>query len=216
MNIAFAIRDFYPEWDAASRHVMNAGAELASEGHRIYLVTESSNPSPAGAVNVIKTHPSRSNWEYFTEAQQYADRAYDTLAWLEDRVGLDIIEFTDRGGEGLTTIRGKRLLNEFSRTGIVVRLHGSKAFVAERLGERPTDFRSSILSFAEDYCVRHANVLMAPSAALSKYAEERGRRVLNSPLPLSREYLGSVVPLRERVSNHILFSGTLDPAGGVD
>jgi glycosyltransferase involved in cell wall biosynthesis len=222
MRIALVIRNFSPAWDQASRYVLNAGQQLIREGHRIHLVTDTDVGSEAiqaamrCGLDVVPVHPAPARHDYMAPAHAYADRVYATLRSLRTESGIDAVEFTDQDGEGLTTIRAKRLLGEFCDTALVVRLHAPATLVAQRIGDRRTDFRRSIAAYAEDYCIRHADLLLLPSQSVAHYAQERSQRLWHSPYPLSDHDLGSLVPLSERPEDHIVFAGTLDPAGGVD
>jgi len=213
MKIAYTVREFRPRADPISRYVCNLARQLAAYGHQIYLITESSISTPH--VMLVATRPGPPGWDYFTPEQSYADRVYRTISLLHRKLSLDVVEFADRGAEGLTTIRAKRLLGEFARTGLVVRVHAPTALT----GQPPSyaDYRRSILIYAEEYCVQHADLVTAPSEAGVEYGSGMGAApVLLARDPLGPDDLVPVTPVERRPERHVIFGGTLDPAGGVD
>ncbi|MFF5213161.1 glycosyltransferase [Streptosporangium sp. NPDC000396] len=216
MKIAYAVRHYSPEWDAISKYVRNLAALLRSSGHRTYLVTESAPASAPEFTAVVETRPSREGWDYFCDDQEYADRVHRTMRALHRETGLDVVEFADRGAEGLSVIRAKRLLGEFDGTRLVVRLHGPTELLATAAGDPEVSYPRSIRMFAEDYCVRHADLLTSPSGAVEGYARDRFRSALRCPQPLSAEDMTPVTPPADRPEFHVVFGGLLDPAGGAD
>jgi hypothetical protein len=107
--------------------VFASAQAMAAAGHEVYLVSEAITAGrsrellSAGSATWVRVEDGRPDHAYFTDGQGYADRVYDTLRRLRRARPLDLIEFPDRGGEGLTVLRARRLLGEFAGTRIVLR-----------------------------------------------------------------------------------------------
>jgi GT2 family glycosyltransferase/glycosyltransferase involved in cell wall biosynthesis len=189
---------------------------LAAGGHDVWVVGgETWEGSQDDRVTHVPLLPplERKGW-YFDPAHQYADQVYATLRKLDREVALDVVEFAERGGEGFTTLRAKRLLAEFSHTTLVVRLDGSAS-----PAERPhTDFGRAIRAYLERYSLLHADVVTSSSHHLI-------REVAGGP-GITARYVGpgpllepavTQVPNGARLQpSRAVFIGPLDPLAGAD
>ncbi|MFI7691305.1 glycosyltransferase [Nonomuraea sp. NPDC049655] len=216
MKIAFAVRAYQPDRDPVSRYVRNMCSWLRPAGHQTYLITDAPPPVSPDVADVVVTPPPEPDHDYFGDDQEYADRVREALRVLDSDVGLDVAEFPDRGGQGLGAIRAKRLLGEFSRLVLAVRLHRSPGIAVVPGSQAAADYRHSIRRFAEDYCVRHADLVTAPFAVVDGSVGARSRVAVRCPPPLSRDDLAEVRPLDDRPKDEVVFGGPLDPSGGAD
>jgi glycosyltransferase involved in cell wall biosynthesis/GT2 family glycosyltransferase len=218
LRVALVVREFTPDRDQVSRYVQHAGQELVRAGHQVHLL------SAQGEFDTAEKHgmdavplPALSEGQTFlTPAHAHADRVYAALRALHEHTPLDAVEFPERDGEGLTTIRAKRLLGEFRDTALTVRLHAPAALLAPHLGEHPGNTDRAMAAHAEEYCVRHADLLLLPSGRVAEYARERNGRVLAAPYPVPPV---APVPLADpasRAAHHVVYAGPLDPLGGAD
>jgi hypothetical protein len=204
MNIVFAGREFHPPTGGgAGAGIHHTSALLARCGHRVFLVTPRANgpdeqPPPPG-VEIVETEvsPPRQAGCFFSENQEYSYRVLNTLRGLARKEKLDVVEFADPGAEGFAAIRAKRLLNEFAGTRLIVNGQPppSPRF---QIKEGKILQASAYCDFEmEDYCVRHADLVTAPSSALANYLEERtGRKDIRvdpdpGPDPIGLPHAGS-------------------------
>ncbi|MGG2463640.1 hypothetical protein ACO0M4_28220 [Streptomyces sp. RGM 3693] len=114
----------------------------------------------------------------------------------------------------MTAIRAKRLLGEFENTALAVRLHAPAALVGPLSGDHPGDTDWTMAAHAEEYCTRHADLLLAPSDRVTAYARERNGRVRTAPYPVP-----STDPAPDAsgsAARHVVYAGPLDPLGGAD
>src|SRR5205823_3000766 len=101
----------------------------------------------------------------------------NTLRNLAQQMKLDVVEFPDCRGEGFAAIRAKRLLNEFPNTKLIVRCHAPLSLLFQ-LKQNKAVHASMFCDFElEDYAVRHADLVTAPSRAIADYFQKRvGRK----------------------------------------
>ncbi|HET9610551.1 MAG TPA: glycosyltransferase, partial [Acidimicrobiales bacterium] len=165
--------------DDVGAYVGSAVRCMTTAGHHVFLVTEGPVPPSARLppeVEVVQVAAGDPKVHHFSELHQYADRVYRTLESLGRRARLDAVEFSQDRAEGFTAIRAKRTLGRFAATTLVVCVHAPRALARQVTGYGPTDFREEIRSFAEDYCLAHADTVVVPTASLAAYVEERVAR----------------------------------------
>lgn len=189
MNLAYVSRRVgWDGHDDVGAYVGNAVRCMTTAGHHVFLVTEGPVPPSARLppeVEVVQVAAGDPKLHHFSELHQYADRVYRTLESLGRRARLDAVEFSQDRAEGFTAIRAKRTLGRFAATTLVVCVHDPRALARQVTGYGPTDFREEIRSFAEDYCLAHADTVVVPTASLAAYVEERVERTpVRVPYPL--------------------------------
>ena len=223
MRIVYVSRSFgLSTWDNIKTYVFHVTRCQAMAGHEVYLVTDvSAQPEdvvvPEG-ITLVPVEASSSDRNYFGTVHEYADRVYQTLKNLSLSVDLDVIEFADHGAEGFITIRTKKLLNEFAQTRLVVKLHGPTSLLLEKSGETFSRFEHSIQAYAEEYCIKNADLVVSPSKALADYCKvEMG--VLSipiSPFPLTSCGTTEQRTFTDEQIRKVIFFGSLHPRKGVD
>ncbi|WP_424888906.1 glycosyltransferase [Streptomyces sp. XH2] len=213
------VRDFRPARDQVSRYVLNAGRQLVRDGHRVHLLSATGDFGEAERHGLrpvpLATRPEEEKYTYFTPAHAHADRIYETLRALAAESGLDAVEFPDRDGEGLTTIRAKRLLGEFPDTALTVRAHAPAALTGPLSGARPGDTDRAMAAYAEEYCIRHADLVLLPSRRVAAYARSLNGKCRYSPCPLAPSDLLTGPPSGGR-SRQVTFAGPVGTLGGAD
>jgi GT2 family glycosyltransferase len=176
MRIAYACRELAVDHSAGPGGRMFASAlARAAEGHEVYLVSDALSAGRSRALlsgdspSWLRAEPARPDHHYFTDAQAYADRVYDTLRALP--VPLDLVEFAGRGGEAFTVLRARRLLGEFPGTRVTVAPdgpgppghpaapgpYGTGPAAPRHVPAPPATYEDTIDAFAEDYCRTHAD-----------------------------------------------------------
>ncbi|MEW2033741.1 glycosyltransferase [Streptomyces roseifaciens] len=215
--MALVVRDFRPSWDQVSRYVLNAGRQLVRDGHRVHLLSATGDLGEAERHGLrpvpLATRPE--GYAYFTPAHAHADRIYEALRALAAASGLDAVEFPDRDGEGLTTIRAKRLLGEFPDTALTVRAHAPASLTGPLSGEQPGDTDRAMAAYAEEYCLRHADLVLLPSHRVAAFARSLNRECRYSPCPLAPSDLLTRPPGDEPL-RQVTFAGPVSALGGAD
>jgi glycogen synthase len=190
---------------------------MAAGGHEVWAVGGEAGGDQMG--NRIRhaplLPPLEPNGWYFDQAHRYADQVYATVQALNAEVGLDVVDFPERHGQGFTTVRAKRLLGEFSRTTLVVRLDGS-ASAPPTLPH--TDFRRAVRTHLERYGLTHADVVTSSSRCLAGEAGTTlgvaARHV--GPGPLLRPPTTAAATGARPQPPRAVFIGPLDPLAGAD
>ncbi|MFM6006994.1 MAG: glycosyltransferase, partial [Sphaerospermopsis kisseleviana] len=142
MKIAYVSREFGPiTGGGIGTYIANITAYMSKRGHKVYLITDCFTESnihylPPN-VTLIHPEPEPSDCYFFTYNQNYAQRIYQTLKSLAP---FDVIEFAEYNAEGFTTIRAKKLLNEFANTKLVVKLHTPRSLLVQIDEEKHTTF----------------------------------------------------------------------------
>jgi glycosyltransferase involved in cell wall biosynthesis len=181
MRIALVRRDLSADdVTGTAAAVLAAAATLSGAGHDVNLVCE--HPPPPGSVPAalrrVAPGPSRPGHRYCWAGHDYADRVYDTLRAMHETGGLDAAEFSDAGGEALTTLRARRLLGDLAGTTIGVTLEPWSA-PSGRAG-----VETALIAFAERYSREHADVVIACSEAAASAAGPLGGRLrMRRPAP---------------------------------
>lgn len=220
MKIAYVSREFGPiTGGGIGTYIANITAYMSKRGHKVYLITDCFTESnihylPPN-VTLIHPEPEPSDCYFFTYNQNYAQRIYQTLKSLAP---FDVIEFAEYNAEGFTTIRAKKLLNEFANTKLVVKLHTPRSLLVQIDEEKHTNTQTAIDIYLEDYCVKNADLVTSPSASLGEYFQQKLdlKSIYRSPYPLS---LATNNPPRKFVKSQIqkvTFLGSIQVRKGVD
>lgn len=166
MRIAYVCRELATaDHVGTGARVFAVAQRMARDGHEVFLVSEGIAESFAlGAEGRddplwIGLPVARSDHRYFTETEEYADRVYESIRCLHDFRPLDVMEFREAGAEGLTVLRARRLLGDFSDVAIVVAPTGGE----ESSDECGSSFRGAITAAAERYCREQADALVKGS-----------------------------------------------------
>lgn len=211
--------------DDVGAYFSNAVRCMTGAGHRVYLVTEAAAEPPAvrwpQEVVVVPAQPADTTLHHFSELHQYADRAYATLDALCRRTRIDAIEFSQDAAEGFTTIRAKRTLGKFAGTRLIVRMHTPRWLMRQATGTVQTDFGEEIRLFAEEYCVAHADAVVAPTASLARHLRERLARApaAEVPYPLAAADptgAAGTPSVPRTTAPELVFLGAVAPAKGAD
>jgi GT2 family glycosyltransferase/glycosyltransferase involved in cell wall biosynthesis len=189
---------------------------MAAGGHDVWVVggTALQGQLGNGVRHTPVLPPEPKGW-YFDPAHQYADQVYATLQALDKEVGLDVVEFAERRGEGFTTLRAKRLLGQFSGVTLVVRLDGPDPLATRR---PCTDFRRAIVAHLERYSLAQADLVTSSSQHLAhEIAAERRAPVRHvGPGPLLALVPVPAGPEMPLGPQHVVFVGPLGPVAGAD
>ncbi|WP_414528409.1 glycosyltransferase [Nodularia chucula] len=220
MKIAYISREFGPiTGGGIGTYIANITKYMAKRGHNVYLITDCFSESnlhylPPN-VTLIRTEPEISDRHFFTYNQNYSDRVYQTLRLLSP---FDIIEFAEYNAEGFTTIRAKKLLNEFANTQLVVKLHTPRSLLVTIDEEKHTNTQTPIDIYLEDYCVKNADIVTSPSASLAEYFSQRLNlnSIVRSPYPLLLTHLSSPRKFVKSEIQKITFLGSIQVRKGVD
>jgi glycosyltransferase involved in cell wall biosynthesis len=223
MRIVYVSRSFgLSSWDNIKTYVFHVTRCQAMAGHEVYLVTDISaqleEPVVPPGITLVPVEAASSDRNYFGTVHEYADRVYATLKNLSHSIDLDVIEFADHGAEGFLTIRAKKLLNEFASTRLVVKLHGPTSLLSEKSGESFSRFEHSIQAYAEEYCIKNADLVVSPSKALADYCKTE-MEVLSipiSPFPLTSWRQTEQRIFTDEQIRKVIFFGSLHPRKGVD
>jgi glycosyltransferase involved in cell wall biosynthesis len=225
MNIVYVSREFGPVLRRGiGTYIENACVAFAQAGHGVFLVTDCMNSShrnlmPKG-VELVETCESLPHQKdcFFTRQQEYSYRVLNTLRTLAKRHRLDVIEFPDYCAEGFATIRAKRLLNEFPDTRLIVKCHTPLSLLFSINESRNLAWQEVCDFELEDYCVRHADLVTSPSAALASYYRDRiGRTDIRlCPYPMHLPELPSARKFTARSVQTVRFIGSVEVRKGVD
>ena len=220
MKIAYVSREFGPiTGGGIGTYIANISKYMAERGHDVYLITDCFSACHLHylppKVTLIRTEPAISDRYFFTYNQNYSDRVYQTLKLLSP---FDVIEFAEYNAEGFTTIRAKKLLNEFANTQLVVKLHTPRSFLVELDEEKHTNTQTPIDIYLEDYCVKNADIVTSPSASLAQYFTERLNltSIRRSPYPLSLSIVNPTRQFLKAQIQKVTFIGSVQVRKGVD
>ena len=189
---------------------------MAAGGHDVWVVGGAALQGLLGdRVRHTPVLPPEPKGWYFDPAHRYADQVYATLQALDEEVGLDVVEFAERRGEGFTTMRAKRLLGRFSGATLVVRLDGPDPLAT---GRPYTDFRRAIVAHLERYSLGHADLVTSSSQHLAReVAAELGAAARHvGPGPLLAPVSAPAGPEEPPAPQRAVFVGPLGPAAGAD
>ncbi|MEV0339511.1 glycosyltransferase [Nocardia sp. NPDC050713] len=222
MRIAYVCRDLaIGTMTGPDAHVFAVAAAMARHGHEVHLISERlAAPWTRMLRNIVGLHwqptlPEREGHWYFTDEQSYADRVYDTLRLLHEGSPLDVIDFLDAGGEGLTVLRAHRLLGQFHTSRIVVSRHPWASASDGPQVQRPATFHRELTTFAERYTRRHADLVLTCGGNATRLDTDHGGRVRAYPPALPDLDPGNR-RIAWRASGTILWLGTLCPGAGID
>lgn len=217
-----------PEWapqtEGGIGRVVRARAASAAGGALVVLdrpasvVRAARNDAPPGveivgasewATDGLPAHAFR------VEAQHRSHRLWRALRALAAREPLASIEFVDFDGPGWATIKARRLGLDADGPPLAVHLHGTVERTAEGDGRSLLSLEDKLRIRMERYALRHADRIIAPSAAVAaEYAArhplapdveiappsvERPRATAIAPRtgrPLRLGFLGRIQPIK--------------------
>ena len=225
MKIVYVCREFGPVTGGGiGTYIFNVSKAMANRGHQVYLVTDCINNDfihvlPKG-IELIETLPTREfrKNSFISHNHEYSYRALDTLRRLSGEVDIDIVEFAEFGSEGFATIRAKKLLNEFSKTKLIVKLHTSQSLIFVINEDKYPDIEKISEVTMEEYCIKHADLVTSPSQSLADYFAERiGRKdILKCPYPMELPELEEPRNFNEEQIKCVRFIGSVQVRKGVD
>jgi glycosyltransferase involved in cell wall biosynthesis len=195
MRIAYVLQQRRPMLEGgASAYVYHAAHRMAAMGHSVYLVTDELD-GPLGtlehlesSVTLVATRPPVERRHTISPDLGYSDRVRETLVSLNEQARLDIVEFAGSTAEAFTTIRAKKLLNELADSTLISRLRAPMGSSREKTSSLlPITIHESILSYGEEYVVKHADILTSASSNLIRdVASIRGPKpTLVTPNPVA-------------------------------
>ena len=101
----------------------------------------------------------------------YSWAVFGELRRLVERVGFDLIDFPEYGGEGFVYLLDRTVWDWIP---VVVQLHGPLSMFAERIGwPEPSSVFARIGSMMEELAIRRADALMACSANIADFTASR-------------------------------------------
>ncbi len=225
MKIAYVWRYFSPVGNNnISTYIYNTTYLMSLKGHDVYLITDSSDSLDFSKLSkmryvkkiLVKTKNDR-NYS-LSEIEDYSYRVYQTLKELNQDVHLDIIEFAEEKAEGFITIRAKKLLNEFSDTKLLVRLHSSASYIFSNSEIVDRTFENSIQIYAEEYCIKNSDILTSASSKILNFfrAQFSHKYTCIIPYPLeSKLEKKNIIITKERIKK-VIFVGAISPRKGID
>ena len=204
----------------ASAYVYHAAHRMAAMGHSVYFVTDE-HDVPLGtldhlesSVTLVATRPPVESRHTISPDLGYSDRVRDTLVSLNKQARLDIVEFAGSMAEGFTTIRAKKLLNELADSTLISRLRAPmRSSSGKRCSLLPITIHESILSYAEEYVVKHADIVTSASGNLIRdVAPIRGPKpTLVTPNPVAPIWPTNDPPgIETRDTRSLLYVGPVD------
>ncbi len=225
MNIVYVSREYGPiTGGGIGTYVYHVCKTMAQQGHRVILVSDCVNAENADQLDAdiewrttVPT-PEELVGGFFSANHEYAERVYYTLLQLTEEIPVDVVEFPEYCGEGFTTIRAKKLLNQFKDTRLIVKCHTPLSLL-EKINEE-FQFHASVSCDIEmeDYSVRYADKVTSPSLSLADYFKNRVGRsdIAQCPYPLSLDYLDVEKPWETENIKTIRFLGSVQVRKGVD
>lgn len=219
MNICLVSRELYPYQKAGiAVYVSNLRNMLVKNGHRVYIVTSKENTDKmkySEDISYIGVDPYEygENFRDFSLAYSYS--VYRTLKKLSENVTLDIIEFSDYGGEGYFSILFNRVENIFSESALVMKLHTPtyECNIANEIENECID-----IICQEDYAIKHIDNLYAISKTMSNSISNRLSRddieVIYNPINLIESNKESDYEVLS--DDFFLFVGRIEKRKGVD
>ena len=224
MRLVYVSHEFGPiTGGGIGTYVANITDYMAKRGHEVYLVTdcftsENEHYLPVG-VALVPIEPTLEDRKtvYINHRQEYSDRVYRTLLELSKKVDLDVIEFAEYDAEGFTTIRAKRLFNDFAKTLLVVKLHLPTSLLMEIQELKYTNHHYQTTVFMEEYAIKHADLVTSPSSDLVEYVKRRlNVDAIRSVYPLEISNGTQPRTFDKTQLNHVAFIGTVQVRKGLD
>jgi GT2 family glycosyltransferase len=218
-RLAYVCRDLANDAaTGAGAQTFAAAAAMATAGHRVHLISDELAgawlPRVAGIEGLSwqQVAQPRADHVYFTEQQCYADRVYDAVSALHAQAPLDLIELGGSGGEGLTLVRARRLLDEFAQTQLVLSRLAASSVRRGDQADQPTSFGAELAAYAENYVLTHADLVL--SANETDIAGDGRFRCCRPAL------VDAIAPQNDDVrpgalAKTALWLGTIGPAAGL-
>lgn len=222
MHIVYVSWEYPPAYGGGiGTFVRAVGQGMAHRGHRVTVITSTDKPYPMreldGDVEVLRIrHNSRSGPEPMGSLSSWQARSDATaviLARMIDAGGVDVIEFGDYRGEGVSFLSGTC---PDQRPVSLVRLHTSLVVLNKY---NPSNPRYRVLEEYENQAIHAADRVVSPSQALVREMREGVPglgQMLISPHPVDLRFLdyepATAVPERDE----ILYVGRLEERKGVE
>lgn len=227
LHVVFVSWEYPPAFGGGiGTYVASITRILAKRGHRVTVVTvtDRSMPSreriavePNGAIDIIRlpipfaegNDPSHS----LSVWHQRADQVHECLLGLMRGNEIDLIEFADYRGEGLTFLTSTK---SGERPSCVVRLH-TPVIVLNRYNQGRQS--AAVLGAFENEAIIAADHIVSPSRALAREMQElvpqlARREIHIHPYPLDLSFM-QVACRHVEESNEILYVGRLEERKGV-
>lgn len=227
LHVVFVSWEYPPAFGGGiGTYVASITRILAKRGHRVTVVTvtDRSMPSreriavePTGAIDIIRlpipfaegSDPSHS----LSVWHQRADQVHECLKGLMRASHIDLIEFADYRGEGLTFLTSTKAAE---RPPCVVRLH-TPVVVLNRYNQGRQS--AAVLGAFENEAIIAADHIVSPSRALAKEMQElvpqlAKRDIHIHPYPLDLSFM-QVANDNVAESDEILYVGRLEERKGV-
>ena len=227
MRVALVSTEYPPETAhggiATQTHAKAVG--LAALGHAVHVVSHSVDDRrhvvvDAGSVEVIRIPGFDAVMPLHTEIARsltWSALVAAEVARLNDRVGLDVVDFPDWGNESHL-----HLLNRtpWSRLPTVIHLHGPLSMLAERIGwPEPGSELQRIGTAIEGDCLRLADAIISSSRCSADWIarrhgiDTRGVPIIHTGIDTARFCPGLAAP-DDRPT--IVCSGRVARSKGVD
>jgi glycosyltransferase involved in cell wall biosynthesis len=176
MRICLVSTEYPPETGGGGigtqTHLKAVG--LAARGHEVHVIAASpdekasvGDDSGATVHRIAEPSGYGPGWEQSSYWLAYSLAVADYLGALDDRVGFDVMQFPEYGGEGFvyqTDTWAHR------RARYVVQLHGPLAMFSATLGwPEPGSALHSIGCFMERSAIRHADLVLASSLNTARF-----------------------------------------------
>lgn len=226
MRVALVSSEYPPETAhggiATQTHAKAVG--LASLGHAVHVVSHSGDDrrhvAEAGGIEVIRIPGFDALMPLHTEIARsltWSALVAAEVAQLNDRVGLDVVDFPDWGNESQV-----HLLNRtpWSRLPTVIHLHGPLSMLAERIGwPEPGSDLHRIGTAIEGDCLQLADAIVSSSRCSADWVARRhgidsdGVPIIHTGIDTARFRPGLALP-DDRPT--IVCSGRVARSKGVD
>ena len=231
-HYVFATYELHPVTPGGAG-VLVAGAvrSLVRAGHRVTVLAD----FPPAEIEQARRHASLDNVgaglvEIVSVAEQLvapqlegsvfrqnSERFKLALELLSQRRPIDLVEFPEYAGMGLSSLRAHRTENWLPDTKMVVRVHGSLEFIDRAEGVLAGQERLEMYGMEREG-LRLADVILVPSESLGAlYSEEYGiapHRLVVSPPPMDDLLAGLEMRPRLPDPGHFLFFGKLQEVKG--
>jgi glycosyltransferase involved in cell wall biosynthesis len=154
---------------------------LADRGHAVHVISSSAEPADQVRVQthdgVIVHRIQPPGFEFPVNEPPtfwlgYSWAVARQLAFMQDSIHFDVLDFAEYGGEGFVYQLDRDPWSA-NWTPVVVQLHGPLSMFAERIGwpKRGSDFLR-VGTIMEDVSIKHADALMACSANIADFTAQ--------------------------------------------
>ncbi len=227
LHVVFVSWEYPPAFGGGiGTYVASITRILARRGHRVTVITVTDRPTPwrerlhvepSGAIDIIRlpipfahgADPSLS----LSVWHQRADQVYECLQGLVRAGPIDLIEFPDYRGEGLTFLTSTK---QGERPPSIVRLH-TPVIVLNRYNQGRQS--AAVLGAFENEAIIAADQIVSPSQVLAREMQElvpqlARREIHIHPYPLDQSFMQAASE-HAAESDEILYVGRLEERKGV-